>query len=118
MGIALTLHVLAVIVWVGGMFFAHQILRPVALAELEPPERQVLWSGVFRRFFAWVWAAVVLIVATGYWIIFAVYGGMANLGLHVHIMNGTGLVMVALFVFLFFVPYRAFRRAVAAERCG
>ncbi|SCZ61592.1 CopD family protein [Thiohalomonas denitrificans] len=116
MSIMLALHVLAVIVWVGGMFFAHQVLRPVAAVELEPPERQVLWNGVFRRFFAWVWAAVILILVTGYWLIFAVYGGMANVGVYVHIMNGIGLVMIALFVFLFFVPYRGFRQAVAERR--
>ncbi len=116
MSVALALHVLAAILWVGGMFFAHQVLRPVAAAGLEPPDRQTIWNGVFQRFFAWVWAAVLLIPVTGYWFIFAVYGGMANVGLHVHIMNGIGLVMIALFVFLFFVPYRGFKQAVAEAR--
>ena len=32
---ALIVHILAAIVWVGGMFFAHQVLRPAA-AMLEP----------------------------------------------------------------------------------
>ncbi|NTV95532.1 MAG: hypothetical protein HGA75_08965, partial [Thiobacillus sp.] len=40
-------HVLATVVWVGGMFFAHQCLRPVVLAQLEPPQRLRLWDGVF-----------------------------------------------------------------------
>lgn len=30
MSLALALHVLAVVVWVGGMFFAYMTLRPVA----------------------------------------------------------------------------------------
>jgi len=48
-------HVLATVVWVGGMFFAHQCLRPVVRAQLEGPQRLRLWNGVFGRFFPWVW---------------------------------------------------------------
>lgn len=33
------LHVLATVVWVGGMFFAHFVLRPIAVAQLPPPQR-------------------------------------------------------------------------------
>ena len=33
-----TLHVLAIVVWIGGMVFAHFFLRPAA-ARLEPPVR-------------------------------------------------------------------------------
>ena len=50
---ALIIHIFAAVVWVGGMFFAHQVLRSAAAA-LEPPSRLVLWSRVFGRFFAWV----------------------------------------------------------------
>ena len=32
---AYTLHVLAALIWVGGMFFAWMILRPAAMAALE-----------------------------------------------------------------------------------
>ena len=28
--IAISLHILSAVLWVGGMFFAHQVLRPVA----------------------------------------------------------------------------------------
>ena len=52
------LHVLGIVIWVGGMFFAHQILRPVAADLLEPPLRLPLWVGVFKRFFPWVWVCV------------------------------------------------------------
>lgn len=111
--VAITLHTLAAVIWVGGMFFAHQVLRPTAAAQLEPPQRLPLWVGVFGRFFPWVWSAVLLLIATGYWMIFAFYGGMGGVRLHVHLMNGTGLLMAALFAYLFFVPYPRLRRAVA-----
>jgi len=38
------LHVLAAVVWVGGMFFAWMVLRPAAVSALQPPERLMLWS--------------------------------------------------------------------------
>lgn len=50
-------HLLAIVVWVGGMFFAHVCLRPAAAA-LEPPQRLVLMEGTLARFLAAVlWAA-------------------------------------------------------------
>ena len=45
-----TQHVLAIVVWVGGMVFAHFFLRP-ALARLEPPVRLRLMHEVLGRFF-------------------------------------------------------------------
>ncbi len=115
MNIAIPLHVLSVVIWVGGMFFAHQCLRPVAVEVLEPPLRLRLWRGVFARFFPWVWVAVTAILVSGLWMIFSVYGGMRGVALHVHIMFGLGLVMMAIFVYVFLVPYRLLKMAVTAE---
>jgi len=112
LSLALVLHVLAAVVWVGGMFFAHQVLRVVAAAQLEPPARLALWRGVFTRFFVWVWSAVVLLPVTGYYFLFASFGGMAATPVYVHVMNGIGLLMIALFLFLFFGPYARFKGAV------
>ena len=58
----LFLHVAAVTIWVGGMFFAYVCLRPVAAMQLEPPARLRLWRGVFGGFFPLVWASVVVIL--------------------------------------------------------
>ena len=114
MSIALSLHLLAAVLWVGGMFFAYTSLRPVAAELLEPPQRLSLWTGVFKRFFFWVWAFVIILPATGYWMIFKHFGGFGQVGLHVHIMNGLGLIMILLFAFLFFSPYKKMRAAVEA----
>lgn len=115
MSIAIALHVLAAIVWVGGMFFAWMVLRPVAGTQLEPPARLPLWSGCFERFFPWVWASVALLPVTGYWMIFAVYGGMKQVGIYVHLMNGIGLLMIALYLYLYFNPWRRLKAAVVAS---
>ena len=112
--LAIALHILAVVIWVGGMFFAYMFTRPAAVESLEAPERLKLWNGIFRRFFPWVWAAIVVILATGYWYIFAVYQGMANTPIHIHAMMGLGYVMMAIFLHVFFAPYRRLKNAVAA----
>ena len=41
-------------------------------------------------------------------------GGFAGAGVHVHIMQATGLLMMALFLHLYFAPWRRLRRALAA----
>ena len=111
MSLAIALHVLSVVVWVGGMFFAHQALRPAAVEVLEPPLRLPLWVATFKRFFPWVWLAIGLILVSGYWMIFK-FGGFGNLPLYIHVMNGLGLVMMAIFMHVFFAPYKRLKRAV------
>lgn len=112
--IAQVLHIASVIVWVGGMFFAHQCLRPVAAGVLEPPQRLTLWVGVFGRFFPWVWAVIITILATGLFMMFSYYGGM-KAPTYVHIMFGLGLLMMLIFMHVFFAPYRRLKQAVAAQ---
>ena len=115
MGLAVLLHVIAAVIWVGGMFFAYMFLRPVAASQLEPPARLTLWAGVFGRFFPWVWASIAVILASGFWMIFAVFGGMGAVGLYVHAMLGLGMLMMLIFFHVFFAPYGRLKRAVAAQ---
>ena len=115
MGLAVLLHVIAAVIWVGGMFFAYVFLRPVAASQLEPPARLTLWAGVFGRFFPWVWASIAVILASGFWMIFGVYGGMGSVGLYVHAMLGLGVLMMLIFFHVFFAPYGRLKRAVAAQ---
>lgn len=112
MWLAITVHVLAAVVWVGGMFFAYMALRP-ASAALEAPQRLTLWSATLRRFLAWVWAAVVLLLASGYWMIVVPFGGFANIGVYVHLMQALGVAMILIFLHVYFAPYRRLRRALA-----
>jgi uncharacterized membrane protein len=112
--VSLILHTLSAVVWVGGMFFAHQVLRPAAVM-LEPAPRLMLWSRVLGRFFAWVFAAIVLLLLTGYAMVFGLYAGFAGIGLHVQLMQGIGILMMLLFLHLYFAPWRRFRTAVARQ---
>ncbi|MDH4216351.1 MAG: DUF4149 domain-containing protein [Gallionella sp.] len=109
------IHLLAVMIWVGGMFFAHMVLRPAAAETLDPPQRLKLMDAVFRRFFVWVWGAVGAILATGFYLIY-LYGGFAHIALHVHIMLALGLAMVAIYGYVFFACYKPFSLHVAGQR--
>ena len=110
----LILHALSAVVWVGGMFFAHQMLRPAAGA-LEPGPRLTLWSAVLGRFFAWVIAAIALLLVTGYAMVFGVYAGFGGVRVYVHLMQGIGIVVMLLFFHLYFAPWRRFRAAVMRQ---
>lgn len=108
-------HVLAAMIWVGGMFFAYTALRPAAAKLLEAPQRLKVWRKCLVTFFFWVWICIIALPATGYWMIFAHYGGMARVGWHVHIMQAIGIIMILLFLHVFFSPFRRLRQAVKQE---
>jgi uncharacterized membrane protein len=104
------LHILGITVWVGGMFFAYMALRPIAASALQPPQRLQLWVGVFRKFFFWVWLSVLLILASGLYM-------MALIGkppVYVMVMATLGIVMMLIFAHVFFAGYKRLKRAVAA----
>jgi uncharacterized membrane protein len=104
------LHLLSAVLWVGGMFFALVVLRP-SLAVLQPPDRIALHVRVFKRFFLVVWHAMPIAMATGYALMFGVYGGFRGTHWSIHAMHLLGLVMAVVYLALFFGPYAEFRRA-------
>jgi uncharacterized membrane protein len=109
--VLLAIHIISAVIWVGGMVFAHFVLRPAALA-LEPPLRLPLFRRVFERFFPAVWAIVVLLLATGFGMVYSVFGGFAGSPVYVQIMLGLGIVMMLAFGHLFFGPWRRMRQAL------
>ena len=113
--IAISMHALAAVVWVGGMFFAYMALRPVVAKILEPAVRLTLWTRTLTRFFFWVWLAVLIIPVSGYWMIFTAFGGFAGVGWYIHIMQGLGIIMILMFLHAFFAPYKRLRKAVKEE---
>ena len=111
MTFALFLHILSVVVWVGGMFLAYMAVRPAAGEVLEPPQRLRLWEGIFRRFFPYVWTAVALILASGFFMM----GMMGRVPVYVIVMAVIGIAMVAKFLYIYFVPFAQLKRAVTAQ---
>lgn len=114
MALAFSLHMLLAVIWVGGMFLSYVCLRPVAASLLEPPQRLTLWANLFKRFFPWVWVAIIALPISGHWLI-ALMGGFNYVGLHVHIMLGSGYLMILLFLHLYFAPFKRLKKAVDAQ---
>src|SRR3972149_734896 len=111
---ALPLHILGAVVWVGGMFAAYVCLRPAA-GPLDAPQRLTLWRNFFAKFFPWVWVSVLLLLGSGYWMLLTTFGGFKDAALYINLMQLLGLLMVALFVWLFHGPWLKFKRAVDAK---
>ena len=114
------IHVLSIIVWVGGMVFAHFFLRP-AVQALEPPQRVRLMHDVLRRFLGAVGIAVLLVLGSGLWMIGRMAkqavqaGGSFAMPLDWTIMATLGLAMMAIFGHIRFALFGRLRRAVAAS---
>lgn len=108
------LHLLSIVVWVGGMFFAYVVLRPSAAEVLQPPERLRLWSKVFGNFFNWVWAAIFLVLLSGFYMI-SLLGGFAHVPLYANLMLLLGSVMMLIFVYVFFKCYLPFNLLVGKQ---
>jgi len=115
MAVLKLIHLLAVLIWVGGMFFAYVALRPAAVETLEPSHRLCLWDAVFRRFFLWVWITVGALLASGLYMVY-LYGGMEHVALYVHIMLVLGLLMMLIFGYVFFALYIPLSLNVANQR--
>ena len=112
MQVARWLHLLGVVVWVGGMFFAHMALRPSVQA-LEPPQRLPLLAATLSRFVTWVAVAIVAIVGSGFFML-TTLGGFANVRWPIHTMAALGILMVLLYAWLVAVPLRELKAGVAA----
>jgi uncharacterized membrane protein len=114
LNLLLALHMLSAVVWVGGMFAAYMCLRPAA-GPLETPQRLALWRRFFQKFFPWVWVSVLLLIVTGYWMMVTSFGGFARAPLYINLMQTLGLIMTALYLWLFHGPWLKFKRAVDAQ---
>jgi uncharacterized membrane protein len=108
-------HLTAAIVWLGGMTFMLFALRPAATALLEPPQRLPLMAGSMRRFFVLVAVSVLVLLVTGFYMLgqAAKTVGMAQLPVGWHVMLTLGLVMAAVFAWLYLGPFRKLQSAVA-----
>ena len=108
------LHVLAAVIWVGGMFFAHLILRP-SLVSLEPSSRLPVWQRVFVRFFPWVWLSIIALFGSGIGMVSLEFGGFSTLSGYVQVMMALGVLMTLIYLYLYFVPWRRFRAATSTS---
>jgi len=100
------IHLLSALLWIGGMFFAYVILRPAIIETLDPALRLMLWQAVFSRFFPWVWGSIIALPVTGLWMSTLLAPSFEQISLPIKAMLIIGLIMIALFVYLYFKPFR------------
>jgi uncharacterized membrane protein len=125
----LFLHVLGVVIWVGGMFVMHFAVRPSAVELLPPPQRLPLLAATLKRFFGWVTIAVIVVLLSGVLMFFGIGAaagaiaagknafveGIRLAHVSIHIMFGLGLVMMAIYAHIRTAPFKRLQRAVAAQ---
>lgn len=112
------IHVLSVVVWVGGMFFTLFFLRPAAAA-LELPERVRLMHEVLRKFFKAVLFLSLLALLTGVVMLLMHDAGpsptAARMPWSWTVMTVVGTAMVAIFGHIRFVLFRRLSEALALQ---
>lgn len=114
-----TVHVLSIIVWIGGMVFTQFFLRP-AVTPLEAPVRLRLMHDVLGRFFQAVLVASLLTLGSGVWMLGRVAkqavqsGGSFAMPLSWTVMAVLGVAMVAIFMHIRFALFKRLGRAVVA----
>lgn len=112
-----TVHILSLVLWVGGMMFVQWFLRP-ALLHIASEQRLVLMHEVLTRFFRGVLIACVLVLVTGFWMIGRVAkatvqaGGSFDMPMAWWVMAVVGTLMVAIFMHIRFAPFRRLGDAI------
>jgi uncharacterized membrane protein len=115
--LAIILHLISINVWVGGNFFSVVVLSR-AVERLDVVQQQLLMETVLRRFFICTWIVMPCLLASGGWMIFSLFGGLAHAPLYIVLMAVFGLLMSGVFLLLFFGPYRRFKQTLSAQEPG
>ena len=110
-GVVLALHIAAMAVWTGGLAYAVFVIRP-SLGLLDPTPRMNVQLQTLRRFFRLVWHVMPIVILAGWAMIVGKEGGFAHAPWFVNTMQALGLLMAAVFAWVFFGPYRRLRRAI------
>ena len=112
------IHVLSVIVWVGGMAFTLFFLRP-ALTELGLQARVLLMHDILGKFFSAVMGLIAVILVTGLAMMGLFMQQASEAGGDMHwswmVMAGLGLVMMGIFGHIRGVLYKRLQRALAEQ---
>jgi len=118
MRFAAAMHVLTAVIWVGGLFFAYFVLRPVAAGMLETHDRLNLWRKVLKRFFLVVWISVIILFSTGYWMTLSLFGDVVHVPHYISVMQVLGILMVLIFFYVYFSTYQRLQKHLMIDNYG
>lgn len=112
MTLVLSIHTLATIIWLGGLFFICVVFA-LATRNMEQATLLSLWHRVLSRFFVWAWIGIGLILISGIAMVFLEFGGFSGIPA-IHRANMLiGIPAILLYIYLYFFPWRRFRQALA-----
>ncbi len=102
-------HVLAILIWIGGMFYTLFVLRP-SLSVLGEEKGKFVVTAM-GRFFPLVWLAIILLFITGgYRVQYHIHSGIFVSKLVIY------TIMVLVFSYIYFGLFRKLRTAEKLEK--
>lgn len=114
LGLVLGLHLVAIVVWLGGLFFVTFVAAP-SIGRLDPATARPLWRRLLASFLVFGGASLVVIIATGIAMVFLTFGGYAHIP-DLHRVNMMiGIPAIVLFGYIAAVPWRRLRHACDAN---
>ncbi|MGO3518627.1 MAG: hypothetical protein ACTINM_09095, partial [Acetobacter cibinongensis] len=111
--LVLALHILCIVVWIGGAVYATAILRP-SLSLLDNTQRNSVHLQTLGRFFKMLTHVIPTALITG-WLLILHEGGFAHVPWTTNAMQGLGVIMALLFVRIVSGPYQKARRAIRPQ---
>ena len=114
--LVLALHLISIIMWIGGGAYAAVVLRP-SLSLLDQTQRNSVHLQTMARFFKGLTHAIPTTLITG-WLLVLHEGGFANAPWTTNVMQLLGLIMAALFVRMYMGTYQKLRRAIRPQGSG
>jgi uncharacterized membrane protein len=109
--VAFPIHIVAIIVWLGGLFLLTAALRPATDPVLDGAA-MTMRHAVLSRYMPWGGAALLAVIATGVFIVRRQFGGFGHVPL-LHRWNMLiGIPAIALYGYMQLVTWRACRLAV------
>ncbi|MCG0994239.1 hypothetical protein LHT11_03355 [Acetobacter indonesiensis] len=109
----LALHIISIVVWIGGAAYATIILRP-SLSLLDATQRNSVHLQTLGRFFRMLMHVIPTVLITG-WLMIIHEGGFAHAPWTTNVMQLLGLIMAGLFVRVQMGPYQKARRAIRPQ---
>ncbi len=72
--LALFLHIISAIFWIGGMLFLTLVVAPFLKTMPDPKDRSKVYQFVGKKYRRFGWAAIIILLVTGPIILYGIYG--------------------------------------------
>lgn len=71
--LALFLHIISAIFWIGGMLFLVLVIAPFLKTLADPKEKSRIYQIVGKQYRFWGWAAIITLLVTGPFMLLTLY---------------------------------------------